>query len=194
MLSNYGFNFNTSAVTDKDGKISIGVNFEDSNGFKFDTQEEGTVEEVSDALYQKFLTKYLVDSVRRCQEEEKTKEIDAATENDKASPEADDNLIKRLRKLEQENAKYKEMLDKQKDSLSDEEKAKAQAASDKYKDKKYAAKKAAVSKQPARKKSTYADLMHKTFPGIPASTLDFAENLFNGRKRLMDDFEDFWWF
>lgn len=109
-MSSYGFTVNASAVSNEDGNVSVGVNFKDSDGFKFDTTEEGSTKEVIDKLYQKFVSQYIVKAAQ-LKKEEKPKVQEAQPSND---------MVSRLRKLEQENADLK-----------------AQIASAKYKDPNY---------------------------------------------------------
>lgn len=188
-MSDYGFTFNTSAVIDENDKISIGVDYKDSNGFKFNTQEHGEVDDVADNLYQRFLTEYLADAVRRAQEEKK-----AETSAPKAEvATASDNLIQRLRKLEQENAKYKKMLD-EKHVLTDEEKAKAQAASDKYKDKNYNKPTDAPSKPVIKKGKPTKKTSHRETVRTPADMFDliFDSDLLRRKSAFDSLFDNFW--
>lgn len=110
-MSSYGFNVNASAVTNEDGNISVGINFKDTEGFKFDTSEEGKTEDVVNNIYQKFLTQYITAAAQSKADEEKPKVQEAKPSED---------MIGRLRKLERENADLK-----------------AQIASAKYKNPKY---------------------------------------------------------
>ncbi len=110
-MTSYGFTVNASAVSNEDGNVSVGVNFKDSDGFKFDTTEEGSVKDVTDKLYQKFISQYIVKAAQLKKEEEKPQVKEAQPSND---------MVSRLRKLERENADLK-----------------AQIASAKYKDPKY---------------------------------------------------------
>ncbi len=103
-MSSYGFSFNTSAVK-SDDKYSVGINFKDSDGCHFEAEENGTLQEVTDALYQKFLTQYLIESAKAKQSETAAKAKQSETA---AKPvQVDENLISRLRKLEQENARLR---------------------------------------------------------------------------------------
>ncbi len=105
-MSSYGFSFNTSAVkNDEDDKYSVGVNFKDSDGYHFEAEESGTFQEIADALYQKFLTQYLVEAAKVKKEEEK--QLNTATAQNTTPVQTDENLINRLRKLEQENARLR---------------------------------------------------------------------------------------
>ncbi len=127
-MASYGFNFNTSAVKsdDSDDKYIVGINFKDSDGFHFETEENGTLSEVETAAYQKFLTQYIDYAAKSFVEATKAEKKAPSnsdvsrSESNKGYPVASDNLVARLRKLEKENAQLR-----------------AEAASAKYKDPNY---------------------------------------------------------
>lgn len=127
-MSDYGFNFNASAVCNENGKVSVGVSFKDSDGFKFDTAEEGSVKEVTNALYRKFAKEYAAE-VARLQKAAKEK---AKTEKEK-KPEAEGtpDMVARLRRLEKENAELRAEIEKK------NAQKRAAKASAKYKDPNY---------------------------------------------------------
>ncbi len=106
-MSSYGFNFNSSVVTDEDGKASVGVNFKDSEGFEFNHSEEGAVDEVVDNIAKKFSSAYLANLL---ESKKQPKVQEAKPTND---------MIGRLRKLEQENVELKKIADAQKAKEND---------------------------------------------------------------------------
>ena len=189
-MSSYGFSFNTSAVkNDEDDKYSVGVNFKDSDGYHFEAEENGTLQEIADALYQKFLTQYLIESAKVKKEE---KEAAKAKQSETAAKpvQADENLISRLRKLEQENARLR-----------------AENASAKYKDPHY--------NKPADKKPTVetkadsavdsldraTEIMKKRLKADQDSALkdmfaydtsDFVKRFLGTKSDFIKDVEDFW--
>lgn len=191
-MSSYGFSFNTSAVkNDDDDKYSVGVNFKDSDGYHFEAEENGTLSEIADALYQKFLTQYLIESAKAKKEEEeaaKAKQSETA-----AKPvQTDENLISRLRKLEQENARLR-----------------AENASAKYKDPNY--NKPADKKSVAETKADSAvdsldratEIMKKRLKADQDSALkdmfaydtdtsDFVKRFLGVKSHFLKDVEDFW--
>lgn len=189
-MSSYGFSFNTSAVkNDEDDKYSIGVNFKDSDGYHFEAEENGTLQEIADALYQKFLTQYLVEAVKVKKDEKeaaKAKQLDAAEK----PVQTDENLISRLRKLEQENARLR-----------------AENASAKYKDPNYnkPADKEPVVETKAdsaidsldrateiMKKRLKADQDSALKDMFAYDTSDFVRHFLGVKKDFIRSAEDFW--
>lgn len=189
-MSSYGFSFNTSAVkNDEDDKYSVGVNFKDSDGYHFEAEENGTLQEIADALYQKFLTQYLIEAAKVKKDEEeaaKAKQLDDAEK----PVQADENLISRLRKLEQENARLR-----------------AENASAKYKDPSY--NKPADKKPVAEMKTDSAidsldratEIMKKRLKADQDSALkdlfaydtsDFVKRFLGVKKDFIKNAEDFW--
>ena len=136
-MSNYGFNFNASAVSNKDGKVSVGVNFKDSDGFEFDTTEEGSVKEVTDALYKKFVKEYIAETARLQKAAEEKAKAEKEKEEKKSAAEGTPDMIARLRRLEKENAKLREEIDKADKANTKIAQERAAKASAKYKDPNY---------------------------------------------------------
>lgn len=134
-MSDYGFNFNASAVIDDKGKASVGVNFKDSDGFKFDTEEKGSIQEVLEKLSKKFMDEFNAEVARL----NNTAEKKSTEKAEKASATPD--MVKRLRRLEQENAKLRaEVEANSKKTLDENDKnvqERAAKASAKYKDPSY---------------------------------------------------------
>lgn len=134
-MSDYGFNFNASAVIDEKGKASVGINFKDSDGFKFDAEESGSVQEVLENLSKRFMDEFNAE-VARIKSAEKEK---AVKEPEKASATPD--MVKRLRHLEQENAKLRVQVEANSKKILDENdkivQKRAAEASAKYKDPNY---------------------------------------------------------
>lgn len=190
-MSSYGFSFNTSAVkNDDDDKYSVGVNFKDSDGYHFEAEENGTLSEIADALYQRFLTQYLIESAKAKKEEEKVAKTAKQSETAAKLVQTDENLISRLRKLEQENARLR-----------------AENASAKYKDPNY--NKPADKKSVAETKADSAvdsldratEIMKKRLKADQDSALkdmfacdtsDFVKRFLGVKNDFLKDVEDFW--
>ena len=94
MAEEYGFTLNMSAVVNKDGKLSLGVKANDTDGFDIDVQRNNVdVESIdTESFMQDFLD-----------------EIEAAYEK-KDRPE-DNSAEGRLKRLEEENAKLRKQLE-----------------------------------------------------------------------------------
>lgn len=188
-MSSYGFSFNTSAVKNgEDDKYSVGVNFKDSDGYHFEAEENGTLQEIADALYQKFLTQYLIESAKVKKEEEeaaKAEQSETAAKPAAKPAQADENLISRLRKLEQENARLR-----------------AENASAKYKDPNYnkpAVETKADSAVDSLDRAT--EIMKKRLKADQDSALkdmfayepfDFVNRFLGVKNGFIKDAEDFW--
>lgn len=126
-MSDYGFDFNASAVYNENGKVSVGVNFKDSDGFKFDTTEEGSIKEVTDALYKKFAKEYAAEVAR----------LQKAAEKKAKEKEKPEDMVARLRRLEKENAKLRAEIEKKNAANAKTVQERAAKASAKYKDPNY---------------------------------------------------------
>ena len=98
-MSSYGFNFNGCAVVDEKGNASVGMNFKDSEGFVFNHNEDGNMDEVLDNIAKKFSSAYTANLLAGIKKQPKVQE---------AKPSND--MIGRLRKLEQENAELKKKI------------------------------------------------------------------------------------
>lgn len=94
MAEEYGFTLNMSAVVNKDGKLSLGVKANDTNGFDVDVQRDNVdVESITDT--KSFMQDFL-------------DEIEAAYQK----KETEDNSVEgRLKRLEEENAKLRKQLE-----------------------------------------------------------------------------------
>lgn len=98
-MSSYGFNVNSSVVVDGKGNASVGVNFKDSEGFVFNHNEDGNMDEVLDNIAKKFSSAYTANLLAGIKKQLKVQE---------AKPSND--MIGRLRKLEQENVELKKKI------------------------------------------------------------------------------------
>lgn len=107
-MSDFGYNLNVALVIKDDGKYHVGLNYDGSDGTKFDTEIEADSEA---ELYQK-MTEQIHDGIMKAMLGEKEEEEPKETEEQFTQDEYNEALLKVVQKLDETVDRMEQRLDK----------------------------------------------------------------------------------
>ena len=107
-MSDFGYNLNVALVIKDDGKYHVGLNYDGSDGTKFDTEIEADSEA---ELYQK-MTEQIHDGIMKAMLGEKEEEEPEETEENPTQDEYNKALLKVVQKLDKTVDRMEQRLDK----------------------------------------------------------------------------------
>lgn len=107
-MSDFGYNLNVALVIKDDGKYHVGLNYDGSDGTKFDTEIEADSEA---ELYRK-MTEQIHDGIMKAMLGEKEEEEPEETEEQFTQDEYNEALLKVVQKLDETVDRMEQRLDK----------------------------------------------------------------------------------
>lgn len=107
-MSDFGYNLNVALVIKDDGKYHVGLNYDGSDGTKFNTEIEADSEA---ELYQK-MTEQIHDGIMKAMLGEKEEEEPEETEEQFTQDEYNEALLKVVQKLDETVDRMEQRLDK----------------------------------------------------------------------------------
>lgn len=107
-MSDFGYNLNVALVIKDDGKYHVGLNYDGSDGTKFDTEIKADSEA---ELYQK-MTEQIHDGIMKAMFGEKEEEEPEETEEQFTRDEYNEALLKVVQKLDETVDRMEQRLDK----------------------------------------------------------------------------------
>lgn len=107
-MSDFGYNLNVALVVKDDGKYHVGLNYDGSDGTKFDTEIEADSET---ELYRK-MTEQIHEGILKAMLGEEEEEKPEETEEELTQDEYNESLLKVVQKLDETVDRMEQRLDK----------------------------------------------------------------------------------